>query len=139
MRCVPFIRFALGICLAAASPTSELPWPELILSIEEDRGFSGDHATLCLVRVVNGGRGTWPGRKIRFEARAIRDGRVADRQSGSFGLTLGPHETLETRIGFVGRFDRFEVSPGGSRPDESSGRRKKGKRKSTPHGTRVRE
>ena len=125
MGSIPFI---LAIWIAAASPSSELPWHELVLSIEEDRGFSSDHATLCLVRVVNGGRGTWQGRDIRFEARAFRDGRLAARQGGRFGLTLGPRETLETRVGFVGRFDRFEVVAGGSVSD-GGGKKKSGSRK----------
>lgn len=125
----------LGIWLAAAAanagtvpPMDALPWQDLALTIEEDRGFSSDHATLCLVRVVNHGRGTWSGHEITFEALAVRDGRIAARQRGRFGLTLGPHETLETRVAFVGRFDRLEVVPAPAGAGPRRGKRGSGKR-----------
>jgi hypothetical protein len=102
---------SLGFRLAAGSAPPDVAWGELALSIEEDRGFSSDHVTLCRVRVVNNGPSSWQGRRLVFEARALRGGQVAARQRGRFGLTLGPRETLETIVGFVGRFDRFEVSP----------------------------
>ncbi|MDQ6892030.1 MAG: hypothetical protein M3167_05050 [Acidobacteriota bacterium] len=101
----------LPFLFAATAGLLPVPWTELALSIEEDRGVSSDHVTLCRVRVVNHGRSTWPGRRITFEARALRAGRVQESRAGHFGLTLGPHETLETLIGFEGRYDRFEVSP----------------------------
>lgn len=104
------MELLLCIWLAAGSP-APIPWNDLALSIEEDHSVSSDHATLCRVRVVNHGRGTWQGRDVVFEARAIREGRVAARQRGRFGWTIGPHETLETLVGFLGRFDRFEVGP----------------------------
>lgn len=135
----------LAAALAVSSPaspsssSSPLPVLDLALTIEEDRGFSGDHSTLCLVRVVNLGRSTLAGGDIGFEARAIRDGRVAARQRGRFGLTLGPHETLETRVAFLGRFDRFEVAladPGG-RPSKA-GRGKGGKKRRSGSHTRSR-
>jgi hypothetical protein len=83
---------------------------ELVLTIERDHGSSSDHVTLCRVRVVNYGARSWVGRSIAFEARAIRDGAVAATERGRFGLTLVPYGSLETMIGFTGRFDRFEVS-----------------------------
>ncbi len=114
----------------------------LTFTIDEDRGVSSDTATLCLVRVTNAGQGTWDGRAIRFEARALRDGRVAARVQGRFGGTLGPHDTLETAVGFTGRFHRFEVSSsargwraesrGSARPKHarsSAGRKKSTRRK----------
>ncbi|MDQ2977726.1 MAG: hypothetical protein M3R62_00785 [Acidobacteriota bacterium] len=104
------MELLLCIWLAAGSP-APIPWNDLALSIEEDHSVSSDHATLCRVRVVNHGRGTWQGHDVVFEARAIREGRVAARQRGRFGWTIGPHETLETLVGFLGRFDRFEVGP----------------------------
>ncbi|MEP6768334.1 MAG: hypothetical protein ABJC61_06670 [Acidobacteriota bacterium] len=103
-------------------------WSSLTLRIDEDRGVSSDTATLCLVRVTNSGQGTWDGRGIRFEARALRDGRVAARVKGRFGGTLGPHDTLETAVGFTGRFHRFDVSSSmsGSRSESrGSGRQKR--------------
>lgn len=132
MGSTPLIRFMLGIWLLGAPSTEGVPWGELRLAVEEDRGFSSDHATVCLVRVVNDGRGTWPGRDVRFEVRAIRDGRVAARQRGRFGLLLGPHETLETKVAFLGRFDRFEVVPreAGGQDDSAGGGKQKKKKKS---------
>ena len=115
----------LPLLFAVAAGLLPVPWNELALSIEEDRGVSSDHVTLCRVRVVNHGRSTWPGRRITFEARALRAGRVQESRAGRFGLTLGPHETLETLIGFEGRFDRFEVSPiEGARSAEGGSRRR---------------
>ena len=96
---------------------------ELVFTIERDHGSSSDHITLCRVRVVNYGSRSWSGRAIAFEARAIRDGAVAATERGRFGLTLLPYSSLETMVGFTGRFDRFEVSPAGS---GSSGRRSRG-------------
>ena len=124
-------------------PAFEPPdWSSLTLRIDEDRGVSSDTATLCLVRVTNAGQGTWDGRGIRFEARALRDGRVAARVQGRFGGTLGPHDTLETAVGFTGKFHRFEVSSRtrgaraesrGSgrpkRPRSATGRKKSARRK----------
>ena len=105
------MEFLLGIWLAAAGSPAPIPWNDLALSIEEDHSVSSDHAPLCRVRVVTHGRGTWQGRDVVFEARAVREGRIAARQRGRFGWTIGPHETLETLVGFLGRFDRFEVGP----------------------------
>lgn len=102
---------------AAAAPSTELAF-----SIERDHGTSSDHVTLCRVRVVNYGSRSWSGRAIVFEARAIRDGAVAATERGRFGLTLGPYSSLETLIGFTGRFDRFEVSPVGGGPAERRSR-----------------
>ncbi|MEO8431845.1 MAG: hypothetical protein ABI592_10085 [Acidobacteriota bacterium] len=128
----------IWLCAVSASaPADPVPWHELALAIEEDRTTSSDHLTLCRVRVVNHGRSTWPGSRLGFEARAVRDGRIAARQTGRFGLTLAPHETLETIVGFVGRFDRFEVVPsesgsgsrGGSKGGSRSGKPRRGKTK----------
>jgi len=102
----------LSLALAAASPDSaDLPWRDLVLSIEKDRSVSGDTVTLCRVRVVNRGGHTWQGRLVRFEAAAVQAGVVVARERGRFGLTLSPHDTLETVIAFEGLFDRFEVRP----------------------------
>ena len=121
----------LPFLFAVAAGLLPVPWNELALSIEEDRGVSSDHVTLCRVRVVNHGRSSWPGRRLTFEARALRAGVVHETRTGRFGLTLGPHETLETLIGFEGRYDRFEVAPkeandpGGGRRGRRSKRARK--------------
>jgi len=137
------IWLALSLVAAAAATVrgaaEPLPAHELTLSIEEDRWFSGDQSTLCLVRVVNQGRSTLAGGDIGFEARAIREGRIAARQRGRFGLTLGPHETLETRVAFLGRFDRFEVvhvQAGGGGGRSGTGKGKSGKKPKSSQGRR---
>ena len=126
----------LLLLLSLVSPEAASPSSEIALTIERDHGSSSDHVTLCRVRVVNYGGHSWSGRAIAFEARAIRDGAVAATERGRFGLTLLPYGSLETIIGFTGRFDRFEVSPaagapsarrsrsGGSRGGDSRSRRK---------------
>ncbi|HMA16921.1 MAG TPA: hypothetical protein VKS03_00645 [Thermoanaerobaculia bacterium] len=109
--------------LSLVSPEAASPSSEIALTIERDHGSSSDHVTLCRVRVVNYGARSWSGRAIAFEARAIRDGAVAATERGRFGLTLLPYGSLETMIGFTGRFDRFEVSPAGA---AGAGRRSRG-------------
>ncbi len=121
------MRSLLWLWLALA-PAAELPWQDLSLSIFPDPGVSSDTATLCRVRVVNNGNLTWRGDRIRFEAEAIQDGVVVDRARGRFGLLLGPHETLETVIGFVGRYEQFSVRP----LAKDAGRSEKGRRGRRP-------
>jgi hypothetical protein len=137
------IWLVLSLAAAVTGAAEPLPVHELTLSIEEDRGFSGDYSTLCLVRVVNQGRSTLAGGDIGFEARAIRDGRIAARQRGRFGLTLGPHETLETRVAFLGRFERFEVvlaeaGGAGGRSGKAKGKSGKGKSGKKPRSSQGR-
>lgn len=123
----------LALFLSLVSPPAGVPWAELSLSIERDHSTSSDQATLCRVRVVNHGGRSWPGRSIGFEARAIQGGTVVATERGRFGLTLAPYGSLETIIGFQGRYDRFEVVPAGGRADRPSRsteapRRKKARR-----------
>ena len=99
--------FFLALALSASAP--DLPWQDLALSIEKDRSTSSDTVTLCRVRVVNRGSHTWPGRVVRFEARALEGGIVMAHARGRFGLSLAPHDSLETLIAFDGLYDRFEV------------------------------
>lgn len=110
----------LVLLFSLVSPQVSAPSGELAFTIERDGGSSSDQLTLCRVRVVNFGARSWSGRAIAFEARAIRDGAVAATERGRFGLTLPPYGSLETLIGFTGRFERFEVAPAGG---SSAGRR----------------
>ena len=124
----PIFLFLALVAPAPASST-DLPWQDLALSIEKDRSTSSDRVTLCRVRVVNRGPHTWPGRNVRFEALALEGGVVMARERGRFGLSLSPHDSLETLLAFHGLYDRFEVRPlfkdaGGS---DSKGRRGSGK------------
>jgi len=101
----------LVLFLALSGPESALPWQELTLSIERDHQTSSDTVTLCRVRVTNHGNRSWQGRKISFEARALEGAAVVASERGRFGYVLAPYGSLETLIGFVGRYDRFEVVP----------------------------
>lgn len=112
----------LFLFLSLVSSQVAAPSSELTFSIERDHGTSSDHVTLCRVRVVNHGSRSWSGKSIAFEARAIRDGSVAAVERGRFGLTLLPYSSLETLIGFTGRFDRFEVGPAGEASRERRSR-----------------
>ena len=130
--------FFLLLALGGAFPEdSDLPWRDLVFTIEKDRSVSSDTVTLCRVRVVNRGGHTWQGRRVRFEAVALEAGVVVARERGRFGLTLSPHDTLETVIAFQGLFDRFEVRPlfkdrdGGSK-GRRSGRGAGAKKKRKP-------
>ena len=97
----------LTLVLALAG---DAPGAEVALSISRDWQTSSDRVTLCRVRATNYGPRSWAGRSIAFEARAFSATAVA-RERGRFGLVLEPYGTLETLIGFEGRFDRFEVVP----------------------------
>lgn len=111
---------------------SQPPWEELSLSISQEIGISSDTVTLCRVRVVNHGGRAWPGREIRFVAEALEGGRIVESARGRFGLSLAPHETLETLIGFSGSYRHFQVRPAEKGTDRSDARRHgaKGKGKS---------
>lgn len=113
------------LSLLAAALSMELPWRDLTISIERDQTTSSDHVTLCRVRVVNHGGYTWPGRSLRFEARAIEAGVVVARERGRFGLSLPPRGSLETIVGFLGRYDRFEVEPISGESGRAPGRRRR--------------
>jgi hypothetical protein len=122
---------SLILAWALASTLDSSPWVELSLSIEKDRYTSSDQVTLCRVRVRNHGAHTWPGRALRFEARAVDGGVVVARETGRFGLSLAPYGTLETLIAFPGRHERFEVEPlsGSAGRKTGDGRRKTKKRR----------
>jgi hypothetical protein len=123
----------LLLCIRLAF-ISQPPWEELSLSISQEIGISSDTVTLCRVRVVNHGARAWPGREIRFVAEALEGGRIVESARGRFGLSLAPHETLETLIGFNGSYRHFQVRPAEKGTDRSrrhgaKGKRKKGKKK----------
>jgi hypothetical protein len=97
------------LSLFFASAVPDPPWQDLALTIFPDPGVSSDVSTICRVRVDNHGSHTWSGRHVMFEAEALEGDRPVDHARGRFGLTLGPHESLETLIGFSGRFRHFRV------------------------------
>ena len=122
--------------IALASAAQEPPWQELSLTIVPDSATSSDNVTLCRVRVVNHGDRTWPGHRIRFQANALEGEAVMEQTRGRFGLSLGPHETLETLIGFSGRYGRFAVrllpTDSGRSGPRQRGARSRGKRHGRP-------
>jgi hypothetical protein len=109
----------LVLLLALPGSESAVPWQELTLSIERDHQTSSDTVTLCRIRVTNHGGRSWQGRKIAFEARALEGAAVVASERGRFGYVLAPYGSLETLIGFVGRYDRFEVVPANGRGERS--------------------
>ena len=118
------------LSLSVLALSAELPWQDLALSIEKDHSTSSDTVTVCRVRVVNHGGHAWPGRAVRFEARALDGGAVMARERGRFGLSISPNGTLETLIAFHGLYDHFEVRPlfkDASDPESKSRRGKRAK------------
>jgi hypothetical protein len=100
------ILFLPLLLLAGKAPT---PHPgEIRITIARDPYVSSDQVTVCRVRAINDGSRTWPGKMLRFEARAT-DVVPAVRERGRFGLELSPHGSLETIIALPGRHDRLEV------------------------------
>jgi hypothetical protein len=121
----------LFLCIRLSASVSEPSWQDLSLSISREFGVSSDTVTLCRVRVINHGSHTWPGRQIRFVAEALEAGRVVESAHGRFGLSLTPHQTLETLIGFTGAYRQFQVRPveKGTDRSDARGRGPKGKGK----------
>jgi len=115
----PFFLLWFALAPAGLQPA----WEDLTLSIEKDRSSSSDTITLCRVRVVNNGRRVWSGSALRFEARALDGATAVARETGRFGLSLAPHESLETLIAFVGVYERFEIRPLSGSDRTDSGRR----------------
>lgn len=107
MHRIPFLSLLLPALLAGAD-VSPRASGEIRLTITRDPYTSSDQITLCRVRAINDGSRTWPGRLLRFEARAV-DSVPAVRERGRFGLELPPHGSLETLIALPGRHDRLEV------------------------------
>jgi hypothetical protein len=129
----------LLLLFSLVRPEAAIERNELAFTIERDHDRSSDHVTLCRVRVVNYGARSWSGRSIAFEARAIRDGAIAETERGRFGLTLLPYGSLETLIGFTGRFDRFEVVPvRGAAGEKRSRADSSGRGRSRGGGSRTR-
>jgi len=126
---------ALSLWLLAGGPAAQ-PWTEVRLTIFRDPYTSSDQVTVCRVRAVNSGAHAWPGRALRFEARALDGDRVV-RARGTFGLVLEPYGSLETLIALPGRHARFEVAPLEAR-DPSSEREQKVRKKSSGHKRRRR-
>ena len=96
-------------CLPADDPFED-PWVQVRLTVFRDPYGSSDQVTTCRVRADNFGGGSWQGRLLAFEVRAVGAGRPA-RARGRFGLTLEPYGHLETVVVVPGRHDRFEVRP----------------------------
>ncbi len=105
---IPVLFLWIGLTASVSDPSWQ---QELSFTISREFGISSDTVTLCRVRVTNHGSRTWPGREIRFVAEALDGGRVVETTHGHFGLSLAPHEALETLIGFSGRYDHFAVHP----------------------------
>jgi hypothetical protein len=120
------MRSILLLVFALSGSAEELPWQDLLFSIEKDFSTSSDTVTLCRVRVANRGAHTWPGSRLKFEAMALEGGVVMARERGRFGLSLAPHGTLETVIGFRGLYHRFEVRPVSKDPNGSESRSRRG-------------
>ncbi len=129
------VLFAFLLALGSAAPDVGGPGAEVGLSISRDSQTSSDRVTLCRVRATNHGPRSWAGRSIAFEARAFSAVAVA-RERGRFGLVLEPYGTLETLIGFEGRFDRFEVVPisGGRERSPRNSRAPAGRKGRKPRG-----
>ena len=124
------VLLVLMLTLVVPAPDVTVPSGEVALSIERDWQSSSDRVTLCRVRATNHSPRSWAGRSIGFEARALSGAAIVARERGRFGLVLEPYGSLETLIGFEGRFERFEVvpMPGGRDRSSRNGRTHGGKK-----------
>ncbi|MEP6993251.1 MAG: hypothetical protein ABI968_01925 [Acidobacteriota bacterium] len=123
----------LSFLMLSGPPAAPSPG-EIRLTIARDPYFSSDQVTMCRVRATNDGGRSWPGKMLRFEARAT-DALPVVRERGRFGLELTPHGSLETLIALPGRHDRFEVellSTGKSGADAEHKPRKRASRPRSP-------
>ena len=128
----PVLASLLPAILWAASGAAQ-EFPDVVLHIEAESGYSSDHVTLCVVRATNYSGHSISGASLGFEAVALEDGVVIERERGRFGGTIANGETAETLIGFNGVFRRFEVTAapakGGSRTRSRRGASRKGRKR----------
>lgn len=120
-----------------AEGASGEPWNQIRLTVFRDPYSSSEQVTTCRVRADNLGGGSWSGRLLVFEVRAVGAERAA-RARGRFGLTLEPYGHLETVVVVPGRHDRFEVlplAPHDREERDQSQRRRPGRHKKRPAGS----
>ena len=103
MKSFPLMVSMLSLaCLPCAAQ-------DVIFRISPETGVSSDRVTICRVTATNVSGFPLDGRQVGFEASAIEDGVVVERERGRFGGVLRNGETAETLIGFNGEYHGFEI------------------------------
>ena len=126
MRCslvlVGILFFASPLCSAEGSP-------DVVFRIAPDTDRSSDFVTICRVTASNYTGASLDGGRLGFEALALENGSVVERERGRFGGIIRNGDTAETLIGFNGVFRSFDVasSPVSSRARSGGGSRRGGK------------
>ena len=88
--------------LAAASS-------DIVYRIAPDPSRSSDSVTICRVTASNYSGASLDGRTLGFEAVALENGDIVERERGRFAGIVRNGETAETLIGFNGAFRIFDV------------------------------
>lgn len=107
MKCLAILG---SVLLCVAAPAFAGGGSDLTFQIFPDFGVSSDNATICRVTVTNYSGDPLDGRRIGFEASAIENGVVVERERGRFQGILRNGEKAETLIGFNGVFRYFDVA-----------------------------
>jgi hypothetical protein len=133
MKCLAILG---SVLLGAVAPAFAGGGSDLTFQIFPDFGVSSDNATICRVTVTNYSGDPLDGRRIGFEASAIENGVVVERERGRFQGILRNGEKAETLIGFNGVFRYFAVAEapasGRSRSGGSSRGRKSASKSRKP-------
>ena len=124
MKCLAILG---SILLCAAAPASA-GGTDLTFEISPDFGVSSDTVTICRVTVANYSGNPIDGRRVGFEASAIENGVVVERERGRFQEIVRNGEKAETLIGFNGVFRSFAVeeAPVSGRSRSGGSRKRKG-------------
>ncbi|MGH9441827.1 MAG: hypothetical protein ACRD16_06090 [Thermoanaerobaculia bacterium] len=107
MKCLVFLVSTLLGFLPICAAEKAL---DLTFQITPEIGSSFDTATICRVSVTNYSGDPLDGRRVGFEASALENGVVVERERGRFRGMIGNGETAETLIGFNGVFRSFEIA-----------------------------
>jgi hypothetical protein len=132
MKCLAI----LGSILLCASPLHSSDGAlDLMFQISPELGVSSDAVTICRVTVTNYSGDPLDGRRVGFEASALENGVVVERERGRFQGVLRNGETAETRIGFNGVFRDFAVAAAPVSSRSRSGRSARGGKASSKAGS----
>ncbi len=105
------IGLGLSFSILAVCVSAILSADDVVLSIGPETYLSSDSVTLCRVYARNQSGHAIDGRGVRFEAQAWENGEIIAREHGQFGGKIEAGATVESRIGFVGVYREFTVTP----------------------------
>ena len=116
------------VLLGAGAPVHAAGEYDLVFQIAPESGMSSDSVTICRVTVANYSGDPLDGRQIGFEASALDNGVVVERERGRFQGVVRNGEKAETLIGFNGAFQSFAIAAATAPSRNRSGRSGRGRK-----------